>query len=105
MDQNAKSYSTINRSRGCHPERSEGSVATCSEMLRCAQHDSIITPTASRGCHPERSEGPAEKLTTVRCDCSACGPEYGCRLPRNFHLQSRRTGGIVPPALLVRKGS
>jgi hypothetical protein len=24
----------------CHPERSEGSIAMGTEMLRCAQHDS-----------------------------------------------------------------
>jgi hypothetical protein len=29
----------------CHPERGEGSVALGSEMLRCAQHDSAVTPT------------------------------------------------------------
>jgi hypothetical protein len=26
----------------CHPERSEGSGAVGSEMLRCAQHDSAV---------------------------------------------------------------
>ena len=33
--------------------RSEASVALGSEMLRCAQHDSIVTLADSRGCHPE----------------------------------------------------
>jgi hypothetical protein len=28
-----------------HPERSEGSVAMGSEMLRCAQHDRAVTQT------------------------------------------------------------
>src|SRR2546428_9115475 len=31
----------------CPPERSEGSVALGSEMLRCTQHDSAVTHTAS----------------------------------------------------------
>ncbi len=43
----------INRPLHCHPftlfrassERSEGSVAMSSEMLRCAQHDRALTPT------------------------------------------------------------
>ena len=35
----------INRPLPCHPEQSEGSVALGSEMLRCAQHDSAVTPT------------------------------------------------------------
>ncbi len=30
---------TVGTVAPCHPERSEGSVATGSEMLRCAQHD------------------------------------------------------------------
>ncbi len=38
----------------CHPERSEGSLSTGTEMLRCAQHDSIDSVPC---CHPERSEG------------------------------------------------
>ena len=29
----------------CHPERSEGSIALGSEMLRCAQHDRAVTYT------------------------------------------------------------
>jgi len=37
--------------------RSEGSLSMGSEMLRCAQHDSIVIPATSHGCHPERSEG------------------------------------------------
>ena len=36
---------TINRPLHCHPERSEGSVALGREMLRCAQHDTAVTPT------------------------------------------------------------
>jgi hypothetical protein len=31
----------------CHPERSEGSVALGSEMLRYAQHDSAVTLAGS----------------------------------------------------------
>ena len=48
----------------CHAERSEGSVALGSEMLRCAQHDSpdmllllIVAFATSPVCHPERSVG------------------------------------------------
>jgi hypothetical protein len=33
----------------CHPERSEGSVALCIEMLRCTQHDTF--PFASKAKH------------------------------------------------------
>jgi hypothetical protein len=32
----------------CHPERSEGSVALGREMLRCAQHGSVVTNTDAR---------------------------------------------------------
>src|SRR5229473_2841244 len=35
----------IHRPIHCHPERSEGSVAMGSEMLRCAQHDRAVTQT------------------------------------------------------------
>jgi hypothetical protein len=35
----------IHRPLHCHPERSEGSVAMGSEMLRCAQHDRAVTQT------------------------------------------------------------
>jgi hypothetical protein len=33
----------IHRHLHCHPERSEGSVALGSEMLRCTQHDRVVT--------------------------------------------------------------
>src|SRR6266566_9841934 len=54
----------------CHPEPirfaqgklREGSVALGVEMLRCAQHDSIVTHAASRECHP----APQRRVTRER---------------------------------------
>jgi hypothetical protein len=45
-------------------------------MLRCAQHDSIVTLAAFPGCHPERSEGSVaigkEMLCGVYTERSEC---------------------------------
>jgi hypothetical protein len=81
-------------SRRCHPERSEGSVALCREMLRgvyteqseCAQHDNMATHAASRRCHPERSEGSValgmEMLRGVYTERSECAQhDSAIRLP------------------------
>jgi hypothetical protein len=54
----------------CHPERSEGSGALDSEMLRFAQHDSAVPPAASPGCHPERSEGLARWAASCFAECT-----------------------------------
>ena len=68
---------------GCHPERSEGSVALGSEMLSCAQHDkagrdygALARGERFPGCHPERSEGSvalgSEMLRGVYTERSEC---------------------------------
>jgi hypothetical protein len=41
VENNTKS-GYVSTALGCHPERSEGSVAMGNKMLRCAQHDSDV---------------------------------------------------------------
>jgi hypothetical protein len=41
----------------CHPERSEGSGAVGTEMLRYVQYIRGVSRAVSHTCHPERSEG------------------------------------------------
>src|SRR6266487_4598067 len=68
-------YHQIFGDNACHPERSEGSLRSSSQILRFTQ-----------GCHPERSEGslrPSSQTLPLRC-AQGCG---SCAQGDRHHLQ------------------
>jgi len=65
--------------------RSEVSVVLGVEMLRCAQHDSMVMPAATRECHPEPQRRVCRSVRRPSRSPGSNGTNGACLQPKNMY--------------------